>query len=113
MWPNQRVEPTGMSKRLQFQGEESPSIGPKVAITSWYLLCGAGAVRLTFSAPMELNRSGSPSRQVALIACVAIYVARAAHTLFVFVKRKIPWWEAAWGGRYDRGRTLLLSAWRP
>ena len=37
-------------------------------------------------------------RQVALLACVGIYVARAAHTLFVFVKRKIPWWEAAWGG---------------
>jgi len=86
-----------MSK-LQFQGEKSPSIGPKVAITSWYLLCGTGAVWLTFSSPTELNRSGSHGRQVALIACVAIYVARAAHTLFVFVKRKIPWWEAAWGG---------------
>jgi protein-S-isoprenylcysteine O-methyltransferase Ste14 len=87
-----------MSKRLQFQGEKSPSIGPKVAITSWYLLCGTGAVWLTFSGPTESNRSGSPGRQVALIACVAIYVARAAHTLFVYVKRKIPWWEAAWGG---------------
>ena len=86
-----------MSKR-QFQGEKSPSIGPKVAITSWYLLCGTGAVWLTFSSPTETNRSGSTGRQVALIACVAIYVARAAHTLFVFVKRKIPWWEAAWGG---------------
>ena len=87
-----------MSKKLQFQGEKSPSIGPKVAITSWYLLCAAGAAWLTFSAPMELNRPGSPGRQVALLACVVIYVARAAHTLFVFVKRKIPWWEAAWGG---------------
>jgi protein-S-isoprenylcysteine O-methyltransferase Ste14 len=87
-----------MSKKLQFQGEKSPSIGPKVAITSWYLFCGAGAVWLTFSAPMELNRTGSLGRQVALLACVVVYVARAAHTLFVFVKRRIPWWEAAWGG---------------
>ena len=87
-----------MSRKLQFQREKSPSIGPKVAITSWYLLCVAGAVWLTFSAPMELKRPGSPDRQVALLACVVIYVARAAHTLFVFVKRKIPWWEAAWGG---------------
>jgi len=87
-----------VSKKLQFQGEKSPSIGTKVAITSWYLFCGAGVVWLTFSAPMELNRTGSPGRQVALLACVVIYVARAAHTLFVFVKRKIPWWEAALGG---------------
>ena len=87
-----------MSKKLQFQGERSSSMGPKVAITTWYLLCGAGAVWLTFSVPMELNRPGSPGRQVALLACVVIYVARAAHTLFVFVKRTIPWWEAAWGG---------------
>lgn len=87
-----------MSKRLQFQGEQSPSTGPKAAIISWYLLCGAGAVWLTFSAPMALNQAGDPGRQVALLACVAIYVVRAAYTLFVFVKRKVPWWEAVWGG---------------
>lgn len=87
-----------MSKNLQFRGEKSPSIGPKAAITSWYLICGAGAVWLTFSSPTELNRAGSPGRQFVLLACVAVYIARAAHTLFVFVKRKIPWWEAAWGG---------------
>jgi protein-S-isoprenylcysteine O-methyltransferase Ste14 len=87
-----------MSKNLQFHGDKAPSIGPKVAITSWYLLCAAGAAWLTFSAPLEPRRPGNPARQVALLACVVIYVARAAHTLFVFVKRKIPWWEAAWGG---------------
>ena len=42
-----------MRKKLQFQGEKSYSMGPKVAITTWYLLCAAGAVWLTFSAPME------------------------------------------------------------
>jgi protein-S-isoprenylcysteine O-methyltransferase Ste14 len=87
-----------MSKNLQFQGETSPSLGPKVAITAWYLVSAAGAVWLTFFAPMEWHEAGSPGRQVALLGCVVIYVARAAHTLFVFVKRKIPWWEAAWGG---------------
>jgi protein-S-isoprenylcysteine O-methyltransferase Ste14 len=86
-----------MTKKLQFQGEKAPSMGPKAAITAWYLLCAAGAVWLTFSAAVELGRTGSPGRQVALLVCVAIYVARAAHTLFVFVQRKIPWWEAAWG----------------
>jgi hypothetical protein len=72
-------------------------MGPKVAIATWYLLCAAGAVWLTFSAPTELNRAGNFGRQVALLACVAVYIARAAHTLFVYVKRTIPWWEAAWG----------------
>ncbi len=86
------------AQKLQFQGEKSLSIGPKVAITSWYLLCVAGAAGLTFYGPMEWSRTGTPGRQVALLACVVIYVARAAHTLFVFVKRTIPWWEAAWGG---------------
>jgi len=85
-------------KKLQFQGEKSPSLGPKLAITSWYLACVAGAVWLTLAGPIELKRPGNIGRQIALLACVVIYVARAAHTLFVFVKRKIPWWEAAWGG---------------
>jgi len=89
---------TTMDRKLQFQGEKSPSIAPKVAITSWYLICVAGAAWLTFSATNEGDRWGSPGRQVALLACVVIYVARAASTLFVFVKREIPWWEAAWGG---------------
>lgn len=87
-----------MSKKLQFQSEKSPSIGPKVAITSWYALCVAAAILLTFSEPTGLNRPSNPGRQVALLACVLIYVGRAAHTLFVFVKRTIPWWEAIWGG---------------
>ena len=87
-----------MSKKLQFQGENSQSMGPKLAITSWYLLCVAAAVWLTFFAPTASAQGGSPGRQVALLTCVVIYVARAAYTLFVFVKRKVPWWEAAWGG---------------
>jgi hypothetical protein len=70
-----------MSQKLQFQGEKSPSRGPKVAIIAWYLLCVAGAVWLTFSPTMESGRPGTSARQVSLLACVVIYVARAAHTL--------------------------------
>jgi protein-S-isoprenylcysteine O-methyltransferase Ste14 len=93
-----RVSERHMSRKLQFQSEKSPSWGPKVAITSWYLFCAAAAAWLAFAAPMALNRPGSPDRQAALLVCVLLYLARAAHTLFVFVKRTIPWWEAAWGG---------------
>ena len=87
-----------MSGRLQFQGQSSPSTGPKAAIVCWYLLCVSAALWLTFSTSTEPGRTGTPGRQAALLACAALYVARAAHTLFVFVKRRVPWWEAASGG---------------
>jgi len=86
-----------VSRKLQFQGGKSPSTGPKVAITLWYLLCVSAAVWITVSTRLESDQTGNPGRQAALLACVAVYVARAAHTLFVYVKRTIPWWEAAWG----------------
>jgi protein-S-isoprenylcysteine O-methyltransferase Ste14 len=89
---------TGRGGKLQFQGEKSPSIAPKVAITAWYLICVLCATWLTVSATNETGSVGSPDRQLALFICVLIYVARAATTLLVFVKRRIPWWEAAYGG---------------
>jgi protein-S-isoprenylcysteine O-methyltransferase Ste14 len=87
-----------MGRPLQFQNEKAPSTGPKTAITSWYLICVTGAIWLTFSGTLETTQPGNPARQAALIACVAVYVVRAAHTLFVYVQRRVPWWEAAWGG---------------
>jgi protein-S-isoprenylcysteine O-methyltransferase Ste14 len=84
--------------RLQFQGEKAPSIAPKVSLISWYLLCTAAGAWLTLSATHEGSDPGNPARQALLLACVLIYIARAATTLFAFLKRKIPWWEAAWGG---------------
>ena len=89
---------TKTDRKLQFQGEKSPSTAPKVAITAWYLLCVTIAAWLTLFSTGEVDPSGSPGRQAVLLACVVIYIARAATTLFVFVKRRIPWWEAAWGG---------------
>lgn len=87
-----------MSKTLQFQGVKSPSIGPKLAIIGWYSLCAAGAVWFALILPSALRPAGDPVRQAALVVCVVIYIARAAHTLFAFVQRRLPWWEAVWGG---------------
>jgi protein-S-isoprenylcysteine O-methyltransferase Ste14 len=89
---------TGTNEELQFQTGKSPSIAPKVVMISWYIICVSSAAWLTFSSISPGNPSGSTDRQVVLLICILIYVARAAITLFVFVKRKIPWWEAAWGG---------------
>jgi protein-S-isoprenylcysteine O-methyltransferase Ste14 len=87
-----------MPRQLQFQGEKSPSLASKISITSWYAIGVSAAVWFTFSAREGGSPPGNVGRQVVLLACAVIYVLRAAVTLFVFVKRKIPWWEAAWGG---------------
>ena len=85
-------------KKLQFQNEKSPSIAQKISIITWYIVCVIVAVYFTFFKGNEAEQFVNTERQVALFACAVIYVVRAAITLFVFVKRKIPWWEAAWGG---------------
>ncbi len=33
-----------MSRQRQFQSEKSASLGPKAAITAWYLLCVSAAL---------------------------------------------------------------------
>ena len=87
-----------MPRQLQFQSEKSASLAPKICITFWYSLGVFTAAWFTFSAPEGSTPPGNLGRQVVLLSCAVIYVIRAAVTLFVFVKRKIPWWEAAWGG---------------
>jgi len=82
-----------MSKTLQFRDEKSPSTGQKAAIVGWYLVAAFAATLL-----VPDDSGGDQSRGLLLAACVALYIARAAHTLFSFVKRAIPWWEAAYGG---------------
>jgi protein-S-isoprenylcysteine O-methyltransferase Ste14 len=83
---------------LQFQVEKSASIAVKVAMTSWYLICVAAASWLTLFASNEGDHSGNSSRRVVLLAFALLYIAKAAITFFVFMKRKIPWWEGAYGG---------------
>lgn len=87
-----------MPKQLQFQGEKSPSLASKISITCWFTLGVFSAAWFTFSVPGVGGSPGNFGRKVVLLACAIIYIARAAVTLFVFVKRKIPLWEAIWGG---------------
>jgi hypothetical protein len=85
------------NRMLQFQGEKSPSIASKVVLTSWNLICILGAIWMTFFATNTGDLFGSRDRQVTLLICACIYVIRSAISLFVFMKRKIPWWEGAIG----------------
>jgi protein-S-isoprenylcysteine O-methyltransferase Ste14 len=85
-------------RTLQFQGEKSPSIAPKAAMILWYLVCVAVAAWVTFFATPVADRLGNPVRQAVLLMFGLIYIARAVITLLVFVRRKVPWWEAASGG---------------
>lgn len=87
-----------MGRSLQFHDEKAASTGPKTAITVWYLVGASAAAWLTFGPAGASNPPGDPGRQAALAAAVGVYIVRAAHTLFAFVTRRIPWWEAAWGG---------------
>ena len=87
-----------MGKTRQFHNEKAASTGPKATIAAWYLVCASVAIWLTVGSAATGGPPGDPGRRVALSAAVAIYIVRAAHTLFAFVTRRIPWWEAAWGG---------------
>ena len=88
----------GVGGAMQFHGEKSPSTGPKAAITAWYVLCVAVAAWMAFRGPQGPAGPGHPLRQAAVLGCALVYIARAAHTLFTFVQRSVPWWEAVWGG---------------
>lgn len=87
-----------MKQHMQFHADQSPSVGPKSAIIAWYVACATAAAWLVLGAPSGVTTAGHSGRQAVLLACAALYVGRAAHTLFVFVRRTVPWWEAAWGG---------------
>jgi steroid 5-alpha reductase family enzyme len=96
-----------MQQHMQFHADQSPSVGPKSAIVGWYVACVAAACWWAFVSPGTAATTGVAPRQAVLVACAALYIGRAAHTLFVFVKRAVPWWEAVWGGSII-GVTLFL-----
>ncbi|MBA4071705.1 MAG: hypothetical protein C0497_07705 [Gemmatimonas sp.] len=72
-----------MKQHMQFHADQSPSVGPKLAIIAWYVVCAAAAAWLVLGAPSGVMPAGHPGRQAVLLACAALYVGRAAHTLFV------------------------------
>lgn len=83
------------TRTLQFRPDKSPSVAPKMAITLWYLAC---VIAAAWQVHFTRDDQGSIGRYAVLLVCAAVFVARAALTFFVFMRRRIPWWEAAWGG---------------
>lgn len=84
--------------KLQFQSEKAQSLKQKISIISLYMICFLGALYITYFERIDAKQLFSNERPILLLACVIIYIIRAAITLFVFVYRKISWWETVWGG---------------
>ena len=85
-----------MARTLQFTGQHSASVGWKVAMLSGFAVAIAASGWLMF-ARTEASREGHLARRVVVIACAIVYTARVAITLFVFLRRKIVWWEGLVG----------------
>jgi protein-S-isoprenylcysteine O-methyltransferase Ste14 len=90
--------PGTSSGRLQFQGVHAPSLGPKFAILAALSLATLTAAWLMFVAPEPHRLQGDRARRIVLLACALVYLARVSVTFLVFLKRRIPWWEAGVGG---------------
>ena len=83
-------------------GVVDPSRGPKLfltvghamilAVLGWLLL-GEGVAELSAWTGLAMAK-GDHLRRVVLFACAAVYFARLIATCFVFIKRKMSWWEA-------------------
>ena len=86
---------------MAFQDEHSPSIPAKVLLSASVLAGTLAATLLTSGqAPPWLvdllgyePTDGNPSRQLLLLVCCLIYFVRFTIAMFVFVQRKISWFE--------------------
>ncbi len=98
-----------MPLRLQFKGERARSLPQKAVILTGLTVATLAACWFIFFAPDPYRLHGSSGRKLAVTACSVVYVGRVAVTLVVFLKRRIPWWEAAFGGLLVSSVVLLLS----
>ena len=83
--------------RLQFKGVHEPSPVRKSLMMVAFAIAITAAAWLMFLAPRSQRVEGNIVRQVILLACALVFAARVAVMLFVFLKRRIPWWESLFG----------------
>lgn len=83
--------------RLQFKGVHEPSSLRKSLMMVAFAIAITAAAWLMFLAPRSQRVEGNIARQIILLACALVFAARVAIMLFVFLKRRIPWWESLFG----------------
>jgi protein-S-isoprenylcysteine O-methyltransferase Ste14 len=83
-----------MSDRLMFSSRYHKSKGPKSFILFMLTLAICIAIWFIFFNPTTPAKNGNLLRQIILIMCGVIYLARLVFTMFVFLKRRLSWLEA-------------------
>ncbi len=86
-----------MPGRLQFKGEYSKSLVAKFATIVGLSIAILASGWLMFAGTDTVTIEGDVGRQVTLLACSVVYAARLSVTLFVFLRRRIAWWEGVLG----------------
>jgi protein-S-isoprenylcysteine O-methyltransferase Ste14 len=81
-------------------GQKSPSLPQKTFMVANHVVALILMAWLLFGGGIELVgarwgwSAGDQTRRVLLMACAVVYFVRLLGTLFVFIKRKVPWSEA-------------------
>jgi len=86
-----------MPGRLQFKGGYSRSLVAKFATIVGLSIAILASGWLMFAGTDTVTIEGDIGRQVTLLACCVVYAARLSVTLFVFLRRRIAWWEGVLG----------------
>ena len=86
-----------MPGRLQFKGGYSRSLVAKFATIVGLSIAILASGWLMFAGTDTVTIEGDVRRQVTLLACSVVYAARLSVTLFVFLRRRIAWWEGVLG----------------
>jgi len=86
-----------MARTMQFTGEHSTSFGWKCVILVGFSVALLASAWLMFAGTGTFRVEGDLGRQAILMACSVVYAVRVSITLFVFLRRKVVWWEGLLG----------------
>lgn len=86
-----------MARTMQFTGEHSTSFGWKSVIVAGFAVALLASAWVMFAGAETFAVEGHLGRQAILMACSVVYAVRVSITLFVFLRRKLAWWEGLLG----------------
>ena len=86
-----------MARTLQFTGDHSTSFGWKSVMMAGFSVALLASAWVMFAGAETFKVEGHLGRQATLMACSVVYTVRVSITLFVFLRRKVAWWEGLLG----------------